>query len=928
MNAAKTRHTGAHRCPICNGADGDPRGGTQRCHGYTDDGWAHCSRTELAGSLTRHEGSDTYAHRLSGPCKCGVTHMGATGPAQQHRGGRYAAIVATYDYHGADGSHAFQVVRRGDKTFTQRRKARPTDDPKSIKKDGWISNLQGVDRVPYRLPELLAAPADAIVYVPEGEKDVDNLRSIGLVSTCNPGGAGKWKADYTPYLHGRAVAILVDNDDVGRKHGQEVAKKLHGTAGSIKVVNLLDLPEHGDVSDWLPCHTRDDLEALAASTPPWVPVDDGGGSGNGPARAGDDRRPDLYINDVLTMINGSIDLLDKAVTSAPAPSLWWRDAELTHLVGQPGARTARSVGPVDLGVMLAQRARIMRAGEKKPTLARLTRLDLEQILSHAQQRPDKIRAPELLHVVHVPFIGPNGRVVAVNGYDAPTRLYLDSPAALAGLAVADEPDATDVAAARDLVDRAIVREFQWADQASYAHAWAILLTPALLSLLSPHANIPLFLITKPAPGSGATYFTQVVGALYTGTPAEPQRVPPMDDVDEWAKSVPALLRKAPPLTVLDDVREPISNPVLDALITSRHYSARLLGTNETPTLPNNTVWVATGNNIRPREDTIRRVVLARIDTGLERPEARAFDRDPLVDTIRDRRALLAATLTLIRAWHVAGRPRGDTPPYATFDEWAHTVGGVLHVAGIPGILSNRDSVRAAADEDGGAWGAFLRAVQEFRPGLGIKTGGMVEEVKDFSGQTKGYRFATTEMDQTAPLRLRECIGQRRMLVQLGKALGEQVDRPHTGRVLRRISMHGGSPTYRVEDLPQWPPAACGDGLGMGGDGPPQTVTTPFRRETGPLVTVGDTGDGFSSPGPYRGIQCGSIDGSEGVRIPVSSIGGPESRKPSLPSPTVTLQERNRGDGLPERVIGPSPDRHRTPPAAPSSAESGTERVVI
>ena len=58
-----------------------------------------------------------------------------------------------------------------------------------------VKNFPAAQLVPYRLPELLAADPRP-VYVPEGEKDVDRLRGLGVTATCNPQGAGKWRKEY------------------------------------------------------------------------------------------------------------------------------------------------------------------------------------------------------------------------------------------------------------------------------------------------------------------------------------------------------------------------------------------------------------------------------------------------------------------------------------------------------------------------------------------------------------------------------------------------------------------------------------------------------------------------------------------------------------------------------------------------------------
>lgn len=150
--------------------------------------------------------------------------------------------AAEYDYLDSDGRLLFQVVRRAPKSFFQRR---PAPGGKS-----WINNLKGVTQVPYRLPDLLASP-EATVYVVEGEKDADRLASLGLVATCNAGGAGKWRAEHGEHLADRDIVILPDNDDAGSKHARQVLHDLHGKARSVRILALPDLPEKGDVSDWL-----------------------------------------------------------------------------------------------------------------------------------------------------------------------------------------------------------------------------------------------------------------------------------------------------------------------------------------------------------------------------------------------------------------------------------------------------------------------------------------------------------------------------------------------------------------------------------------------------------------------------------------------------------------------------------------------------
>ncbi|CAM4016216.1 hypothetical protein VRRI112168_10795 [Vreelandella rituensis] len=149
-------------------------------------------------------------------------------------------IVETYDYADEDGTLLFQAVRMEPKSFRQRR---PDGN-------GWKWSVKGVRQVPYRLPDLLANQ-DAPVFVVEGEKDADRLAKLGLLATCNAGGAGKWTNAHSEPLANRRVIVLPDSDVAGRDHAEKVRASLEAVGAQVRVVALAGLPEKGDVSDWL-----------------------------------------------------------------------------------------------------------------------------------------------------------------------------------------------------------------------------------------------------------------------------------------------------------------------------------------------------------------------------------------------------------------------------------------------------------------------------------------------------------------------------------------------------------------------------------------------------------------------------------------------------------------------------------------------------
>ena len=176
-----------------------------------------------------------------------------------------ARIVRAYNYTDEAGNILYQSCRMEPKKFFQRR----TDG-----KGGWINNLDGVKSIPYRLPELIRAlEQNKIVFVVEGEKDADRLRSLDVTATTNSGGAGKWTDEHSKYFPaGSRVIILPDNDTPGRNHAQAVARSLHGRGCSVKIIELPGLPEKGDVSDWLDAgHTKNDLIELYRAAKEWTP---------------------------------------------------------------------------------------------------------------------------------------------------------------------------------------------------------------------------------------------------------------------------------------------------------------------------------------------------------------------------------------------------------------------------------------------------------------------------------------------------------------------------------------------------------------------------------------------------------------------------------------------------------------------------------
>jgi hypothetical protein len=164
-------------------------------------------------------------------------------------------IAATYPYYDEEGKTLFEVVRFEPKGFRQRR---------PDLKGGYIWDLNGVKRVLYCLPAIESAES---VVICEGEKDVHSAMKLGFFATCNSGGAGKWKDEYSETLRGKDCVIVADADAPGRKHAEEVARSLHLRARSVKVI---ELPGAKDLSEWVEHGgTKQAFESLASAAPEW-----------------------------------------------------------------------------------------------------------------------------------------------------------------------------------------------------------------------------------------------------------------------------------------------------------------------------------------------------------------------------------------------------------------------------------------------------------------------------------------------------------------------------------------------------------------------------------------------------------------------------------------------------------------------------------
>lgn len=124
----------------------------------------------------------------------------------------------------------------------------------------WQSN-KGNCKVPLYKQNLLSdVPPNETVYIVEGEKDCDTMtdklhfRAVSAPNGATKNGAkNKWNSKLNGLFRNLNIAIIPDNDEVGRAYAETIANELLPVAKSVKIIDLCEewesLKDKGDITD-------------------------------------------------------------------------------------------------------------------------------------------------------------------------------------------------------------------------------------------------------------------------------------------------------------------------------------------------------------------------------------------------------------------------------------------------------------------------------------------------------------------------------------------------------------------------------------------------------------------------------------------------------------------------------------------------------
>ncbi len=311
-------------------------------------------------------------------------------------------------------------------------------------------------------------------------------------------------------------------------------------------------------------------------------------------------------------------------------------------------------------------------------------------------------------VIETPSIRPDGSVIDVAGYDARTR-YLYCPP-ISFLSPNDAPTQLDaVKALAELCD--VFVDFPFAsDAARYvpiAAAMTILARPAI------RGAVPGFVFDAPTPGTGKSLCADAVCTLATGRGAPRGTFPATDrgtvDCVELEKILSSFALMGANVVGFDNLASGFGGAPLDKVLTAHdRVQFRILGKTDVPSVRWNATILASGNNVSILGDTIRRVLMARMESNVEKPEDRTgFTHYPLLPWLRtERPRLVRAILTILRAYAVSDR-WGRGPKWGSFEEWSELIVGSLLYAGAPNILECRPTADSGDTGEREAYLAIL-----------------------------------------------------------------------------------------------------------------------------------------------------------------------------------------------------------------------------
>jgi hypothetical protein len=392
------------------------------------------------------------------------------------------------------------------------------------------------------------------------------------------------------------------------------------------------------------------------------------------------------------------------------------------------------------------------------------------------------KLPILSGITKTPFLRRDGSICETPGYDLASGLLFKSGSE-SFPPIPQHPSKDDAAQALALLDR-LLDSFPFVAPADRAVALSALLT--ILDRRSM-AAAPLHAFTSPMAGTGKSLLIDIAAVLATRQPMPV--ISQSRTEEELEKRLGAALLAGDVAISLDNCEHPLQSVFLCQALTQQKLNIRLLGLSKNVETLVNAAIFATGNNLTIVGDLTRRSMICTIDAQCERPELRRFT-DNILDKVRTQRGqFVAAALTVLRAWHLAG-VRIQAAPLGGFADWSRRVREPLlwlgHADPCDTIIKTR--------EDDPVRSALLTVILQWREALGTGTAHTMREVVSAAINRPDFHNALLAV---AASHSANVVSNER----LGRWLKKHEAQIVSGLSIMRVGMVDGYPLWKLCEVP-------------------------------------------------------------------------------------------------------------------------------
>lgn len=330
--------------------------------------------------------------------------------------------------------------------------------------------------------------------------------------------------------------------------------------------------------------------------------------------------------------------------------------------------------------------------------------------------------PVLVGIIQAPTLREDGSILEKPGYDEETGLFFN-PGKTNFLPIPVSPSKDDAIDALNIVVD-ILKDFPFENNESRSVSISAILTGLIRKSIR---TAPLHGYTSPKMGTGKSLLADIVGLIATGQTNTV--IPHAENEAEEKKRLLAVLSEGDPIICFDNIERPFGSPSLCSVLTQENFKDRLLGVNRSLSVPTNSTFLATGNNLTFIGDISTRAILCRLDPQCEKPEERFFETDLKKYIPENRGKLVQACLTILRAYHIAGRPKQKIAQFGRFEDWSDWVRSALVWLGLEDPCKSRKEIENA-DPVRVALGSFLASWYASLGNLSYTTKKVIEKAKE------------------------------------------------------------------------------------------------------------------------------------------------------------------------------------------------------